>query len=300
MRWVTWLAFVCLFAGHAAGQATSLPSQKPAEKALPEIAVSDNRAPAGRLHKGVLTIELEARAGVWHPEESDGPGLEVQAFAEPGKPPQIPGPLIRVPEGTEIRATVRNAISGATLVVYGLDARPGDEKNALEVPPGAAREVRFKAGAAGTYFYWATTTGVPFLQRVHVDSQLSGAFIVDPPGRKRAANDRIFMIGLWVEPGKQPTEARAALVINGRSWPHTERLTYTAGDTVRWRWINANVATHPMHLHGAFYRVDSMGDAERDTIYAEQDRRQPEGPDAFVENHEADAGKNAEQEMLVL
>ena len=29
-------------------------------------------------------------------------------------------------------------------------------------------------------------------------------------------------------------------VINGKSWPYTERLTYSAGEPVRWRWINAS------------------------------------------------------------
>src|SRR6266849_10260608 len=83
---------------------------KVTEKSLPEITANDNRLPAGRLHNGVLTIGLEVRTGIWYPEERDGPGLQVQAFAEPGRPAEIPGPMIRVTEGTEILVNIRNAI----------------------------------------------------------------------------------------------------------------------------------------------------------------------------------------------
>jgi len=109
-----------------------------------------------------------------------------------------------------------------------------------------------------------------------VDSQLTGALIVDPPGVK-LPDDRVFVIGLWADDGdpkaNPPRPVRAAFVINGRSWPHTERLTYTAGDTVHWRWINASTANHPMHLHGYFYLLESKGDAGRDTIYVDPKRR---------------------------
>ena len=56
-------------------------------------------------------------------------------------------------------------------------------------------------------------------------------------------------------------------MINGLSWPHTERLSYTVGDTVRWRLINTS-ADPPMHLHGFYFRVDSRGDGTGDTTYA--------------------------------
>ena len=57
------------------------------------------------------------------------------------------------------------------------------------------------------------------------------------------------------------------MVINGRSWPHTERLAYTVGDTVRMRLINAGSAVHPMHLHGFYFKVDSRGDENADAVF---------------------------------
>jgi FtsP/CotA-like multicopper oxidase with cupredoxin domain len=49
---------------------------------------------------------------------------------------------------------------------------------------------------------------------------------------------------------------RLIYTINGRSWPGTERQHATVSDSLHWRIINASFDTHPMHLHGFYYRVD--------------------------------------------
>src|SRR4051812_10754446 len=74
------------------------------------VTPNDNRRPAGRLADGVLTIELEARRGAWFPEGPAGRSVEVAAWSEPGKPLLNPGPLVRVPLGTRVRATLRNTL----------------------------------------------------------------------------------------------------------------------------------------------------------------------------------------------
>ena len=61
-------------------------------------------------------------------------------------------------------------------------------------------------------------------------------------------------------------------MINGRSWPHTERLTYSQGDSVRWRWINASEVNHPMHLHGFYYQIESRGDWRSEQVYRGEER----------------------------
>jgi len=245
---------------------------KPVAPPVSHIAANDNTRPAGRLAGGVMTIRLEARAGTWHPEAEDGPSLQVQAFGEWGGSLQVPGPMIRVPEGTVIDARVRNAIPGATLVVHGLASRP-DAGDSLVIGPGAVAEARFTAGAPGTYFYWATTTRVPLDKRRKVDSQLSGAFIVDPAGRR--PDDRVFVLGVWLDSvvvgGVR--EKREVPTINGKMFPYTESFTYSVGDSIRWRVVNASDREHPMHLHGFYYRVESRGDAAQDTVYAPPDQR---------------------------
>src|SRR5690348_11467124 len=69
--------------------------------AAERIAINDNRAAAGRLDGNELTLHLEAREGEWHPDDDKSQALTVYAFGESGKPLSIPGPLIRVVEGTE-------------------------------------------------------------------------------------------------------------------------------------------------------------------------------------------------------
>jgi FtsP/CotA-like multicopper oxidase with cupredoxin domain len=243
------------------------------------IAINDNRSAAGTQGAGTLTIALEARRGMWHPDRETDPGVEVKAFAVEGGPLQIPGPLIRVREGTEIRARIRNSLD-ETLVLHGLYTRPGSEKSAeaVSIPPGQARDVGFAAGTPGTYYYWgASTPDTTLAQRDRIDSQLVGAFIVD--ARDAApANDRVLVMSTWpartgLQNPAQPAIAVGRMVINGRSWPNTERLSYKVGDTVRMRLINAGGAVHPMHLHGFYFNVDSRGDERADTRFMDASPR---------------------------
>ena len=87
------------------------------------VGANDNRVPAGTLRGGILTVRLEMREGEWHPDGETETGVQVRAFAEEGKGLQIPGPLIRVAEGTEIRVSVRNTAADVPLVVHGLQDR---------------------------------------------------------------------------------------------------------------------------------------------------------------------------------
>ena len=268
MRWIP-LVLLPLLAAHSP-IAPSVPSGPDAET----IAANDNRHPAGRLEHGVLTLALEVRAGTLRPEEDDGPGIPALAFAEPGAPLQVPGPLIRVPQGTEIRVSVRNPLD-SSLTVHGLEPRPAPSDSGLVVRPGETREFRFRATAPGTYYYWAALNGRAFEDREWLDSQLTGALVVDPPGVP--ADDRIFVIGLWSHPFPNdsaggPVQTVEHMVINGKAWPNTERLTYPRGSTVRWRVINPTIATHPMHLHGFFFHVDSRGDEQTQRVYRGDER----------------------------
>lgn len=184
----------------------------------PAAVANDNRSPAGSLREGVLTIHLEARPASWYAEEADGPGLPVYAFAEEGRQPQIPGPLIRAPEGTEVRATLRNSIPGSQLVLHGLHSRPGRVEDTVTLAPGEIRELRFIAGAPGTYFYWGTTSGAASVADwFSTESQLNGAFIIDPKGA--SADDRVFVITAWGQAGGATGQSSSILGGAGDQWP---------------------------------------------------------------------------------
>ena len=246
-----------------------LPSCSPVNKAgedtLPIATLNDNTRHAGRLSGGVLRVLLELRRVDWRPLGRDSTGTPVMAFAEPGRPAEIPGPMLRVPVGTEIRATVTNRLDTA-IVVHGLSPRRAIPQDSLLLAPGQTAEARFLTDAEGTYFYWAARAGTSFNERLFDDGQLNGALIVDPPGGK--PDDRVFLISQLMWPDSARTiDGRELLAINGRPWPLTERLTYSVGDSVRWRWINASDNSHPLHLHGFYYRIEARGDVSRDTVY---------------------------------
>jgi FtsP/CotA-like multicopper oxidase with cupredoxin domain len=242
---------------------------------LQEITPSDNRTPAGRLEHGVLTVHLDARNGMWYPEGPEGIGLPVAAFAEEGKPLQNPGPLIRVRAGTDVRVIARNSLD-KPLTLFGLGEQRGIAADSFVVEPGAVRELHFRASTPGTYYYAGKTSKGGVFGRTQDDSQLNGAIVVDSAGASVVPNDRIFMISWWVavDPESPTGLDRATLAINGRSWPHTERLDVTQGDSLRWRWINFTELPHPMHLHGFYFRVDAVGDGATYTRYSPDERRQ--------------------------
>ena len=213
--------------------------------AVERAAINDNRTPAGTLRGGVLTLDLEVREVDWRPDRDDQPGIVVRAFAERGKRASIPGPLIRVPEGTTIVARVTNPRTSGTLVVRGLSARGSERaRDTVQIAAGATRELRFAAGTPGSYHYSGQIVGGSSSDSLStVDAELHGAFVVDAQGTRRA-NDRVLVIGLWTKtprPGGQVSRSDVLrFTINGKAWPHTERLTYTVGDTVRYRVINAS------------------------------------------------------------
>ena len=241
---------------------------------LARIATSDNRQPAGQLEGSTLTVRLEARNGVWYPEAQDGYGVPVAAFGEEGKPLQNPGPLIRVRSGTEVRALVRNSLD-KPLTLFGFAEMRGLAADTFVVEPGAVRELRFHAKEPGTYYYAGKTSKGSVFGRLGDDSQLNGAIIVDPADARVVPDDRVFAISWWavIDPSSPTGLDRATLVINGRSWPYTERLDAMQGDSLRWRWINFTDLPHPLHLHGFYFRVDAVGNGAQYTTYARDDQR---------------------------
>jgi FtsP/CotA-like multicopper oxidase with cupredoxin domain len=252
--------------------ASSLHPSDSSMRAIERAAINDNRRPAGTLRDGVLSIDLEVREVEWHPDADDAPGIRVLAFAERGKRASVPGPLIRVPEGTVVRASVRNAQQAGTVVVRGLAAHGASGRRAgdsLQIGPGQTRQVEFTADAAGTYYYMGTLAEAP--KGATIDAELSGAFVVDRRDAPRVSNERVMVIALWTRFPRGGIINRSDVLrftINGKSWPNTEHLSYAVGDTVRFRVINASAAPHPMHLHGFYFDVNSRGDGATDSLFS--------------------------------
>lgn len=243
------LCLACVFLGLAAAAVGAARAES-----LAPIATNQNHHPAGELHNGVLTLQLEVGKGIWHPEGEDGAALPVYAFGQTGNALQNPGPLIRVPQGTEIHVSMHNTLP-VPISVYGLADPGAGDRQALHLAPGATQSATFKARTPGVYFYWGATSATELSARHGMDSQLNGALVVDPPGG--SPKDEIFLISIWSN-GPSVFASQFVATINGKSWPYTERLQYAVGEPVRWRWINASDLGHALHLHGFYYRIDAF------------------------------------------
>jgi FtsP/CotA-like multicopper oxidase with cupredoxin domain len=227
----------------------------------PEVIASNQmQASAGALTKGVLTVRLEARNGVWYPDGKGKFERVVSAFAEEGKGLQNPGPLIRVTTGTEVRMTIRNRLA-KPMWLFGLAEKRGIKADSFLVEPGAAREISFRAGAPGLYYYAGKTSKEVVLDRFLDDSQLNGAILIEAPGARRP--DRIFLISWYGDLDSTSVSGLAKdglIAVNGLSWPHTERIHAALGVEQDWRWLSVTSAPHPMHLHGFYFRLNGTGD----------------------------------------
>jgi FtsP/CotA-like multicopper oxidase with cupredoxin domain len=225
---------------------------------------NDNLRAAGTVVDGMLLLSLRAAEGLWRPEGEAGPALRVEAFGAVGDALRVPAPLIRVRAGTTVVLSVRNDLD-QLLTVHGLCPRDGQRCAPVDVVPAETKEVRFTLDRPGTYHYWGTTTGMPLPFRGAHDTQLSGALVVDPAEGAPGA-DRVLVISDWTSLTREQLKAiasaddpgaefrrinpRLTFLVNGLSWPATERLTYRIGEKVRWRVVNLSSQRHPMHMHG--------------------------------------------------
>lgn len=237
---------------------------------LPTVRPNPNTERAGTLRSGVLTVALEAKESAWRLDGPNRPPMTIQAFGEIGRQPLVPGPLVRVPQGTEIRLSVRNALH--TSLTFFVPAsihgeQTGSVMDSVVLAPGATGDLTTRAAVPGNYLYRATTPNRAS-QATSLAGLLAGAIIVDSVGAAKS-NDRVFVIMETLDSASlviadttkgNPLAAplRSVFTINGLSWPNTERIAATVGDSLHWRVLNASFDVHPMHLHGFYYRIDQF------------------------------------------
>ena len=267
------IRFGLLLTGIIASIGATLPrashNASPVVTDVPRATPNDNRRPAGTFRDGKLDLKLEIVNARWFPEAEDGTNTVLPALAEVGRAPEIPGPMIRVPEGATVHVSIHNSLAKAEIILHGFHIRPATTDDVIKISPNETKEVTFLAGAPGTYFYWASDGHQLMNERMLSDAMLSGAIIVDPKsGAKKG--ERIFLVGVWRterdSAGYGSAHPREFVVVNGKSWPYTERFTFNQGDTVSWRWINASSAPHPMHLHGFYYDATRHGTELADSV----------------------------------
>ena len=262
LRWAA--AFTAAFLVSAPASAIQAPVASPPTKALPALEANDLRRVTGALKNGRREIALDIVDAKWRIPGGD---RDVVAFAERGGAAQMPGPFVRLRVGEPVHITLRNTLAKAVQVrglgdrVRGDTAVRGEpafmSRPPIEIAPGATREVEFTPTTAVTSFYFGRVVTDSTTAPIGPFETLAGAFVVDEKHAVVDPNERIFMVGI----GAQAT-------INGASWPYTERLKYTVGETQHWRVINISNEYHPMHLHGFYFTVTSRGDGQADTLLA--------------------------------
>ena len=270
MRTVSALAWL----GLALVSRGAAPSIAPRSE-LPVVRPNANTDRAGVLHDGVLTVALEAKESAWHLDGPDRPPMTIEAFSEPGKLPLLPGPLVRASAGTEIDVSVRNSLKVPLAFLFPAAIHGGPNQfaamDSVVVAPGMVGLLTTRASVPGNYIYRATTPhGTSKAWKLA--GLLAGALVVDSAGVTAPPRDRVFVIMQAMDSAftayvdstngdiqhAPPGLARLRYTINGRSWPSTERIAATVGDSLHWRVINATFDVHPMHLHGFYYRVDAF------------------------------------------
>lgn len=246
--------------------ASRAPLPRPVANA-PIARVNDNRHPAGSLSSATLTLSLDIVEAGYQPEGEHDPVVRVLAFAEPGKAPQVPGPLLRAPVGTMVRLTLRNR-SDSAVMLGGLRRSMPADRDTVHIAAGATRDITFRLDRVGNFFYWGVIEGLSsFDERNWLDSQLTGALVVDSAGGPSpSAQERVWLITEWFHPFPKTRTFESALTFNGKAWPYNERLTFTQGDSVHFRVINAAAVEHPLHLHGFYFRVARHGGTRADTV----------------------------------
>jgi FtsP/CotA-like multicopper oxidase with cupredoxin domain len=247
----------------------------------PVLVPNDNTRPAGKTRDGVTTIELDAVPATWHLQGGASSIKFTDAFAERGKTPTMPGPLVRVNVGATVHFNVRNRLARPLTFYVPTSAATVDS---IVVAPGATGDVSTRATHAGNFFYRATD-GTAASAKLHIAGALAGAFVVDTAGAAAGRpRDRVMMLMMTPDSALfraaesanpiTSSEGAFAFTINGRSWPNTERVFATVGDTLHWRVINASWDVHPMHLHGFYFNVDHF-----DGLFAQRDgQTTPAGP----------------------
>ncbi len=227
--------------------------------------VNDNTRPAGTRDGKTLTLALDIVESGFQPDGPHDPVVRALAFAERDKAPTMPAPMLRAPFGTVVHLSVRNRADSAVVIRGFRHALPAG-RDSFTVAAHATRDLAFTLDKVGSYYYWGTVgKSASAGDREWLDSQLTGALIVDAPGSPGpSAQERVWLITEWFFPIEQSKTFEDALVFNGKAWPYNDRLTFPQGDSVHFRVINATALPHPLHLHGFYFRVSHTGDLAGD------------------------------------
>jgi FtsP/CotA-like multicopper oxidase with cupredoxin domain len=216
---------------------------------------------------GAKHFTLTAEQVMWQPVK----GQRILAWTLNGT---VPGPTIRVTDGDHVRITVINHLPESTaLHWHGLEV-PSDQDGVpgIEPPinPGQSHTYDFTVNTidVGTHWYHSH-----FDDNTQVTGGMYGMFIVDPrPGSALAQQySHAEYAGLQAVgyPGAETPNFHPDLtytemisetssgyfLMDGKSYPDTQPITLSHGQTVLIHLVGAGDMIHPMHLHGHVFSI---------------------------------------------
>lgn len=209
-----------------------------------------------RLEDGVKVFELTARPVLWKILDE----VAVTAYTYNGT---VPGPMIRVTEGDNVRVVLKNELPRPTTIHWhgvevpnAMDGVP--DVTQKPVQPGETFTYEFVAKPAGTFMYHSHFEG-----DVQVGAGLYAPFIIEPKQEAVKPDvDVTLMLSEWRVVDGQTFAAMPMggmepnyFTVNGKAFPATETINVKQGQRVRLRFIGIGQFVHPMHLHGLPFKI---------------------------------------------
>jgi FtsP/CotA-like multicopper oxidase with cupredoxin domain len=200
-------------------------------------ATKGNQLLEPRLESGVKVFDLETKVVQWEVI----PGQFVEAWTYNG---MVPGPLLRVTEGDQIKINLKNSLPEPTVIHFHGPNLPNSQDGVPDVTqklvePGQSYTYEFTARPAGSHMYHSHHNSTE-----QVTKGLLGAFIVEP---KDPSTRPAYDIDYTMVLGDGPI---GGFHINGKGFPATEPIVCKKGQRLLIRFMNEGLMIHPMHLHG--------------------------------------------------
>lgn len=215
-----------------------------------------------RIEDGVKVFELTTQLTHWPIlDPASSSPVTVTAMTYNG---MVPGPLIRITEGDQVRVVVHNQLPEPTTIHWhgvevpnAMDGVP--DMTQAPIQPGETFVYEFIARPAGTFIYHSHYEGDR-----QVSTGLYAPLIIDPaePENNPPDVDAVLMLSEWLERDGLTYAAMPMMgmepnyfTINGKAFPSTETIRVKVGQRVRLRFIGIGQFIHPMHLHGFPFKI---------------------------------------------
>ena len=224
--------------------------------------------PPARTHRPGRVREYELVAV--DKEIEIAPSVRFQAWTYNGT---VPGPVIRATEDDLLRVRFSNGGSHPhTIHFHGI--HPPNMDGVFEVvAPGGSFVYEFPARPYGMHLYHCHATPL----KKHIAKGLYGAFIVDPPKPRKAAQELVMVLNGYDTDGDGENNF---YTVNGLSFYYAKHpITVKRSQTVRIYLANLTEfdLVNSIHLHGDFFHYYPTGREEAarytDTVVLSQGER---------------------------